>query len=469
MATGSISSLGVGSGIDLNSLLTQLVNLERQPIQQIQTRSASFTTKLSALGNLKSALSNLQTAAKTLNTTANFGAFKTAVGDTTVASATATSSAAAGSYSVEVQNLAEFQKIKTTTGLASASSTIATGTLTLQVGAMVGGVFTADGTKTKNIVIDGSNNTLTGLRDAINASGAEVSASIVNTGNGATPFQLVLTSKNSGTANSFQMSGLAGYDFDPANVGGSTLASIQAAEDAIVVVDTIQITKSTNSISDAIEGVTLNLLKTNVGTPTTLTVTTDAKAVEDKISAFIKSYNDVVSQIKTQTAYDATTKKAGTLNGDSSVRSIQTQLRNLVGSSLSGGGMTRLSDVGIKIAVDGTLSLDSTKFQAVLADPTKNVAAVFASVNGVSGFADQINTRITDFLSTEGVLTSRTDGISKTIKDFETRMEAMNKRLEAVEARYRRQFSALDTAISGFNATSTYLTQQLAALSNNFR
>ncbi|MDQ8024132.1 MAG: flagellar filament capping protein FliD [Moraxellaceae bacterium] len=458
---GTITSLGVGSNLNLEDMVTQLMQLERQPITQIQARSASATTQLSALGSLKSALSNLQTAAKALSTGTNFNAFKTAVAATDVATATATGSAVAGQYSIEVTQLAQFQKVKSAS--VTNGATIATGTLTLELGSTTGGTFTADGTKTKNIVINSGNNTLAGLRDAINASGAEVSASIVNEGSSS---RLVLTSKNSGTTNTFRLSGLSGFDYNPASETG-TMEKITSAQDAKVTIDSIEVTRSSNTITDAINGVTLNLAKTNIGTPTTLSVTTDGKAVEDKVNAFIKAYNDVNSYIKAQTAYDATTKKAGALNSDAAVRSIQSQLRATVSGTLSGGTLTRMSEVGIKIAVDGSLSLDSTKFQAALADPTKNVSALFADTNGVAGFGKQIDSKITDFLSTDGVLTSRTDGINKTITSYTKRIEALEVRMESIEARYRRQFSALDTMVASYTSTGNYLSQQLAALAAN--
>ena len=459
---GTITSLGVGSNLDLETMVTQLMQLERQPITQLQTRSASATTQLSALGSLKSALSNLQNAAKALTTGTNFNAFKTSVTGSDVASATASGSAVAGQYSLEVTQLAQFQKVKS--AAVTNGGTIATGTLKLELGTTASGSFSADSTKTTNIVIDSSNNTLAGLRDAINASGAEVSASIVNEG---TSSRLVLTSKNSGTTNTFSLSGLDGFDYNPASETGS-MTTITAAQDAKLKIDSIEVTRSSNTITDAISGVTLNLTKTNVGAASTLSIATDTKAVEDKVSAFIKAYNDVNSYIRTQTAYDTTSKKAGALNGDSAVRSIQSQLRSTVSSTLSGGALTRMSDVGIKIAVDGSLSLDSTKFQAALADPTKNVAALFADTNGVAGFAKQIDTKITDFLGTDGVLTSRTDGINKTITNYTKRIEALEVRMETIEARYRRQFSALDTMVASYTSTGNYLTQQLAALTANY-
>lgn len=463
MAT--ISSLGVGSSLPLDTLLEQLMTVERQPITQIETRKSSTQTKLSAYGTLKSSLASLQTAAEALNTKAKFSAFTATVADTTVASAAASGSAAAGSYSLEVSQLAQSQKVKSA-GYAATSSTIATGTFTIDIGK-----YAEDGTtdftasKTTNITIDSSNNTLAGLRDAINSANAGVTATIVNDG-GSSPYRLVLTASASGTANSFRTSGLSGFSYteDATPAPSNDLSSIQVAKDAKFKLDGIDIVKSSNVVTDAIDGVTLTLSKTNVGAATTLNVNTDVSGEKAKIDAFIKAYNDVIGLMKSQSAYNETNKTAGPLNGDATLRSIQSQLRGIVGGTLGGSGMTRLSDAGIKINVDGTLTADSTKLEAALKDPTKDVGALFAKVGSTSGFADQVASAVKEMIDSDGLLTSRTDGLNSTIKNFDKRIEEMEKRLELVETRYKRQFAALDTMIAGLNSTSSYLAQQLEKL-----
>lgn len=199
----SITSAGLGSGLDIESIIKSLMAVEQQPITQIQAQEAKQTTRLSAWGQVKSVLSSLQTAAKGLDALSDFKSFSTSIGDSTVASATASSTAVAGSYSIEVTQLASAQKIKSA-GYASATSTVTSNTLpatlTLAVGTTSGGSFTASTTKT--ITINSDNNTLTGVRDAINAAKAGVTASLVNDGSG-TPYRLVLTSDNTGTTSTF--------------------------------------------------------------------------------------------------------------------------------------------------------------------------------------------------------------------------------------------------------------------------
>ncbi|MFT4174443.1 MAG: flagellar filament capping protein FliD [Rhodocyclaceae bacterium] len=457
MATSSTSGLTLGGmNLDIDTLVTKLMAVEQKPVTSLQTKEASYKTQLSAFSTLKSTLSSLQTAAQSINTTAKFAAFAATVADTSVASASANGSAAAGTYSLTVDHLAQAQKVKTGS-FASTTSTVDTGTLSIQTG-----------TKTVDITINSSNNTLQGVRDAINSSGAGVTATLVNDG-GSTPYRLVLTSQNTGTANTFKMSGINGLDFDPSNTAGSSLTQIQGAEDAKFSIDGINFVKSSNSVSDAIDGVTLNLTKTNSGSSTTMTVTRDTSAMSDKISSFVQAYNTAIQVMRSQTSYNADTKSAGTLNGDSTVRGITQQLRSIISTPISTNGTSKyLSDIGITSNVDGTLSIDNAKLTKALSDPTQDVASMFAKVGDNNGIAAKIDAAMEAAIADKGSIKARTDGINETIKNIDKRIEAMNVRLEAVEARYRAQFTALDTTLSSLNSTSTYLTQQLATLQTNY-
>ncbi|MFT4172353.1 MAG: flagellar filament capping protein FliD [Rhodocyclaceae bacterium] len=460
MASTGTLTLG-GMNLDIDTMVTKLMAVEQRPITTLQTKEASYKTQLSAFSTLKGTLSSLQTAAQTLNTTAKFAAFSATVADTAVASASANGSAAAGTYTLTVDHLAQAQKIKTGS-YTSTLSTLPTGTLSIQTGTTDDNGFTA--TKTVNITVNSSNNTLQGIRDTINASGAGVTATMVNDG-GSTPYRLVLTSQTTGTTNTFKMSGIDGLEFDPANPTGSTLTQIQKAENAKFSVDGIDFVKSTNSVSDAIDGVTLNLTKTNANAKTTLTISRDTSAMSDKVSAFVQAYNTAIQVMRSQTSYNADTKAAGTLNGDATVRGITQQLRTIMSTPVLADGKSRyLSDIGISAKVDGTLSIDNAKLTKALADPAQNVAAMFAKVGENNGIAAKIDAAMEAVISDKGSLKARTDGIGETVKTLDKRIEAMNRRLEAVEARYRAQFTALDTTLSNLNGTSSYLTQQLASL-----
>ncbi|MCB1907773.1 MAG: flagellar filament capping protein FliD [Rhodocyclaceae bacterium] len=463
---GTITSAGLGSGLAVESIISQLMQLERQPITQLQSRISTVDARLSSLGRVKSAMSALQTAANDIKSTAGFSVFKTAVGDSKVLTASAGSSATVANHSVEVKSLAATQKLAAQ-GLASSTSTIATGTLTLELGSFDGATFTADPARTYSVVIGTGNNTLEGLRDAINDLDADVTASIVNDGS-ANPARLVLSPKDSGTANVIRTSGLNGFDFDPEAPLAGAMEQTVAAKDAVVVVDGITVTKSSNVITDALEGVTLNLVGTNEGTPTTLDVSQDVDAIKGKIEAFVNAYNELNTLIRSETSFNVDTGKAGTLNADSSVRSIRDQLRTIASSDLGAavGGLTRLSDIGITFNVEGALSIDSSALDEALADPTTDVAGLFAGNAGVSGLAVQISDRLGSLLGVGGTIESRTDSYTQTKEGFGDRIERLELRMTAIEERYRRQYAALDTLVASMNTTGNFLSQQLLSLQN---
>jgi flagellar hook-associated protein 2 len=459
----SITSTGLGSGLDIESLITKLMTVEQTPITDLQTKETKQNTKLSSWGQIKSALSTLQTAAEALDTRKEFQTYKTSIADSTVASVSVTSgsSAVAGSYSLEVSQLAAVQKVKSSSSYATTATTVVdvssgNQTLALKVGST-----------TTNITISSTNNTLGGLRDAINAAKTGVTATIVNTGDSTTPYSLVLTSDNTGTANAFSLSGLSELTYDSSTGTGTGLTKVQAAADAKFTLDGVSITKSSNTITDAIDGLTLSLSKTNVDSATTITVSTDTSAIKTKVSALVTAYNSLNSVIKVQTAYDATTQTAGTLNGDATVRSIQSQMRSILTSVVGSGSASTLSSIGVSFQKDGSLALDSTKLSAALADSTKDVGAIFVKDSSSTGIASKLATSISAMLGTGGLVTARTDGINSTIKSIDKRIDTLTDRLASIEKRYRAQFTALDTTISNLNSTSSYLTQQLKALSSS--
>ena len=466
----AISSAGVGSGLPVESLVSQLMAVERVPINAIDTKEAAITAKLTAFGTMKSALATLQTAARALATPALVSPIKTAVADPAVLSATATGGTAAGNYAIEVQSLASPQKLKTSVPYSNSTDVVGTGTITLDFGSYdAGNVFTADSAKTtKTITIDAAHNTLAGIKDAINASNSGVTASIINDGNGN---YLSLASTNTGAKNAMRIStdpalGALAYD----GSAGSAMTQSVAAKDAVIVVDNVTITKPSNTITDAIEGVTLTLTKpTAAGVTTNLTLSKDTSTVKTNIEAFVKAYNDASKAMVDLTAYDATTGKGAVLNGDGTVRTIQTQLRALMGSAVAGaaaGGAT-LPDIGITTQRDGTIAIDSNKLDKALADPNKNFVALFATSNGNRGFGAQMDVTLGRILSPVGTLPSHTNSFNTSIKDLEKQRTTLTARLADTEKRYRAQFSALDSAMASMTTTSTYLTQQLAAIAKN--
>ncbi|MBI3056129.1 MAG: flagellar filament capping protein FliD [Betaproteobacteria bacterium] len=387
----ALSAPGIGSNLDVNGIVSQIMALERRPLTVLDTKEAKYQAQLTAYGSLKGALSSFQSAVAALASPARFSAVTASFADTTVATATASSAAAAGSYSVEVQTLAQSHKLKSAT-FAATSTTVGTGTLTIRFGTYSGGTFTLNPDQAaQTISVDASESSLAGVRDAINTANAGVSASIVNDGSGN---RLIIASKDTGVANALKITvedddlantdnaGLSQLAYDASTGGTTNLTQTFAAQNATAVIDGIAITKASNTISDAIEGVTLNLLKANTPSATTLTVTRDTAGIQAAVQSFVTAYNDLNKIVTDLSKYDAANKRSSTLTGDATVRSVQTQLRGVFNTTLStaGGGLTALSNIGISFQKDGTLKLDSSKLTTALSDSTKDVSTLFAAV-----------------------------------------------------------------------------------------
>ena len=488
MAT--ISSLGTGSGLDLNALLTNLMSAEQAPLVALKKIEASYQARISSFGTVQSSLSSLQSAvnamAPTIGITAStkFSIPQAAVADTTIAYATAEATAATSSYSLEVSSLAKAQRLVTPAyGVGSSASTaIGTGTLKIEFGTLSTTTTTNDTYKadddtdstptvnrTKTITIDSTNNTLGGLRDAINASGADVTASIVV---GAAGAQMVLTGKQTGLSSIMKMtSTVAGFDRDPkwvspALTGSGTLSETaaggQVASNAAFSINGIAGSSTSNTVTGMIEGVTLNLTKTTAAlTPTTITISKDnATKLSSALTTFVKAYNDATQTMSTLGAYDLVTKKAGALQGNSTLLSAQGQVRNQLFSVTSGGSSPyqRLSDIGVSLGKDGKLSLDTSKLTAATTADFTTVA------NLVSAAGTAFQTTLTGLVGITGSIPSAVSGTNSLITDNKANQTRLSARLTAVESRYRKQFTALDSVVASMKSTSTYLTQQLANL-----
>lgn len=379
-----LSSPGIGSGLDINGLVTKLMSVEQQPLTKLDTDEAKYQAKLSALGTLKGSVSSLQTSVAGLNSASRFSAKTASVGDSSIFSASATSLAATGTYSMAVSSLAQAQTLSST-GYASTDSVVGSGSLTIQFGTSggSGGGFTLNPNKgTQTITISSGQNSLGSIKEAINAAKAGVTASIIDDGstNGK---HLVLTSDSGGSANAMSISTtgtLSALAYDP-TAASSAMAQTLAAQDAVFTLNGQTITKSSNTVTDAIHGVTLNLSK--VGTSaTTLSISQDTAGTTSAVQSFITAYNAASKALSDASAYDAKSKTAAPLQGNASVLMMQRQMRSMLGKALSNpsGGLSTLSDIGVSFQRDGTLSLDSAKLAKVLADPTKDVSTLFAAV-----------------------------------------------------------------------------------------
>jgi flagellar hook-associated protein 2 len=478
---GTISSTGIGSNLDVKTIVSQLMATEQGPTNALNKKEADYNAKLSAIGSLKSTLSNLQEAAQTLNLSSTFSTVTASVADSSALNASVSGAATAGSYNIEVQNLAQTQKL-ISGGYAGTDTVVGSGTLTIDMGTYSDAgsppvTFTANpDVAQKTITIDSSNNTLQGIRDAINNANIGVSATIINDGSN---YRLSLSSKDSGTANAIRIgvtesggAGLAQLAYDGSTGGVSNLTQNVAPEDAVIKVDGITITKSSNTITDAIQGVTLNLTKEMAsGTTTKLTLTHDTTAATKAVNSFVDAYNAVNKLIADSTAYNASTHTASVLTGDATLRTIQSQLRSTLSGAILGApsGLAVLSDAGVSFQTDGTLKVNSDKLATALADPQKDLSRLFVtSSDGTVGFASRINSLVSGMIfGANATLNGRIDGINASIKDINNQLATESQRLAQVQLRYNTQFSALDAMIGSMTATSNYLTQQLAAIQAN--
>jgi len=458
----SITSAGIGSGLDVANLVTQLVATERAaPDTRINTAQTRAQTTLSAIGAFRSALAGLQDAAKALRDDAVTRLAATSA-NTTLLGATASTTAAAGSYSVEVLQLAKAHKLASA-AYGSSTTQVGGGTLTLSVG---GDAF--------DVSIDPLSSSLADIRDAINnATGnTGVRASLLNTSAGV---RLTLSSTKTGSDGAIEVStkdGLGqpilpvgtGLDALSYTAGNLQLDEIDPAQNAEIQIDGYDFSSSTNVFSDAVEGVSFAAVKAEPGTVFNVTVAVDSAAANTAAQNFVTRFNVLNATISTYARFDAATQTGGPLLGDATVRGLSQQLRSILGSAQSGGSIENLSQLGITTRNDGSLKLDAAVFASALAADPQAVNTFF---KGSTGAAGQVFTLAEDYLEADGRIAARQDGLNAQLKDIGKQKLALDNRMALVEARYRAQFTALDTLISRLKTTSSYLTQQLSKTNSN--
>jgi len=387
------------SAIDVNSIVSSLMSVERQPLTLISNQKTAFEAKLSAYGTLKSALSTFQTSVGALASASKFNAQSATSATPSVFTATANGSATIGDYAITVNQLAKSQKIAMD-GVANTTDVIGTGKLTIAFGTYAPEIvspatpasFTANPDKASfEVTIDSTNNTLAGVRDAINAANGGVTATIVNDG---TANRLVISSKETGEVNGLKItvadddgnstdaSGLSRLAYDPlaSNGSGKNMSQLQAPLNALLNIDGIDVVKASNSVSDAIEGVTINLLTTSNSQAVNLGVASDQAKIKESVTAFVDAYNKVMDTLKTLTKYDEAGKTSGKLLGDATARSITSQLKSVISKTVdTGGTITSLTDIGVGFERDGKLALDSTKLTNAITNNFDDIAALFST------------------------------------------------------------------------------------------
>jgi flagellar hook-associated protein 2 len=454
MAT--ITSSGAGSGLNINSLVTQLVAAERAPYEaRIVRAEARVTNEFSALAQLKGAMSSLQSALGALQEPADFQLRGTRLQSTEFFTATASAAAAPGNYSIEVRQLARVEQLGSSAVPGGATAQVGTGTLTLARGAQSFSVTLVDGA-----------DTLADLRDAINTAvdNPGVNAALVTDIVGT---HLVLAGTQPGAANALRVTtsggngGLAQFTHDPPTT--SNLTVLSAAQDAIVFVSGFEVHDADNTIDTAIEGVTLELKQAEAGTLTGLDVSLDGAGIRSQAERFVSAYNVLANQMVKLRSFNSETKAAGPLLGDSMLRGMENQLRRIVSADVAGLGESpykSLASLGITTTVSGVLTLDAGKFDAAISRDPNAASKIFAADTGLSNTID-------DFLAARSAedseLSVRDARLTERRRDLEKQKERLEVRMQQIQSRYQRQFTALDSLLAQLQSTSSYLAQQLAS------
>jgi len=471
-----ISAPGIGSGLDVNSIVSQLVAAEGDPKTQLLAKKQNnINAEITAFGSLKSMLSTFQSATSTLKLPVTFDASLATSSDPLIFTASTNGSVEPGFFNIEVKTLANSHKLMSP-GYTDASTVIGQGILSINVGS-----------SNFSVNIDSTNNTVTGVRDAINdaTDNTGVSATIITvddgTGNG-TLTKLVLTADKTGTANTLTVtvndtgdgnntdaSGLSTLYYDTGDVTSpEQMTQVGAPVNAEVNIDGQKVLSASNTVVDAIQGVTLNLVKADLGIIHTLTISEDKDRIKSSVDLFVSNYNSFVSLTNNLTAFNVDTGVAGIFLGDATLRTLRNQVRGEITKSIGdiGGPFSMLVDIGITTEIDGTLSVDASKLDSALASNFADVGNLFSSTNGI---AVKLNSVLNEYTKADGIIANKTKGLNTTIEGITEDFASLNDKLDALEKNLRARFSTLDVLMGQLNSTSNFLTQQFDIIGNIYK
>jgi flagellar hook-associated protein 2 len=460
-----ITSTGIGSGLNINAIVSSLTTAYGAAQQtQLTNQQNSLVSQVSAFGTFTSAVDKLQSTLAALESQSQLAGYKATIADSSIGTATADSTAAAGSYQLAVQSLASAATL-TSAAVTPATTTIGTGTLQIAVGG-----------KTLSLTVDSTDNTLSGLATAINTASDNpgVSASVVTTSSGA---RLVLTGSATGAANAITVT--------ESDTGGglsalvSGLTTTHAATDAQFTINGYAATSASNVTSAAISGVTLDLQSVSASTtdstttpptvtytPTTITVAPDSSAAQAAIGNFVTALNATLTSIQTLTAYDPATKIAGPLNGNIALQSFQNQLQTILGKLTTGGqgGINSLADLGITANASGTYDSNTTTLANAL---SLSLAGVGNLLGGANGIATQIDSLVSSYTSPTGLLASINKGLQAGLQRVATQQTELNAQLATYSATLTAEYNAMDTAVAALKQTQTYLNAEFNPSANS--
>jgi flagellar hook-associated protein 2 len=436
----SITFGGLATGIDTASIITELMKIERFPIDRLEKDRAYYNSRLDAFSKLDGKLKSFLKKAEAIDSAAELNSPSILSSSEDNLSVTAGSKAGLGSYQVTVVDLAQQQKDVSQGYVDKASATFGTGTINL----------TVEGVPT-DITIDATNNSLEGIAQAINDADLGVSAAIINDGT-ATPYRLVLTGDSVSESFSLDSSGLSG-----GTEAIPTMSTTQVAKQAHIVIDGIDVYADSNSV-EAVPGLSMELLKADPMATTTLNVSADKDATSDKIQEFVDAYNEIITFIADQ--------KDADWGNDSAFRSVKRHLQDLVVTPQGGSGtFSTLAQLGFETQRNGTITLSSSRLSNALDDDYTGVISLFSGEDGIEGISAKFASYLGDITdSTDGLYAGRKKGTDSNLRRIDQRIISLESRLEQKEETLRAQFSAMEGLVSGLNAQGSYLTQQLASM-----
>lgn len=471
----TISSTGIGSGLDVKSIVSQLVAIEKQPLVKLQAKASTFQTQLSLYGTVKSQMSALGDAAATLSGSSGWNAQMGASSNAAAVGVTVGTTASSAALTVNVTQLAQAQSTASV-GIAKGTAPGASGTLSIQLGTWTGSSF-VDGTSDPVPITVSAGDTVSAIASKINAANAGVKASVLSDG---VNDRLVLQSSATGAAAGFSVTAtpgtgdngtLANYGFADASVTAATQSAGtttgmfmgQSGLNANLTVNGVALAPATNNMTDVTPGVSLQLSQVTTS-PVTVTVQIDQTTVQKNIQSFVDAYNAISNTLMDATKYDASTKVAGPLQGDATTVGLLNALRSMMGSTSVGSTLTHLSDAGLERQKDGTLKINQTKLTSAMQD-MGNLQKLFTAYNGnttSNGFGIKVRDFAHAMVTYDGRVTNKSAALQKAISSNLGDQDRVNQRASVVEAQLNKQYSALDATMAKMTSLNSFVTAQLA-------
>jgi flagellar hook-associated protein 2 len=453
-SSGTISSSGIGSGLNVSQIVSALIDAEKGPLNSINKSISKDNAQISAYGSISSQISSFQSSINGLITPSTIKATTASSSSTSALTVSNDGRALAGEYKISVTRLAAPEIITSDIESSAFTSTNSS-------------IGRAGSISILGTTITPTTYTVAGMVEAINSANISgVSATIINRGTSSVPDYQIRIVNTSGTDANISLSSAGDFDFSFEDPTAAVTGKV------IINGNPVEIHRSSNTISDLIPGLTINLV--GIG-DSTITVAQDNSDLSSKISAFVTAFNALDKSLKDISSYDATAKKGAALYGDPTINSLRREIRSIVTSTLddvSATSYNRLSQVGVSFKIDGTLSLDNTKLNTAISANFNKVASLFSGTgdstdgSGLQGFAYQLNKLLTTATGIDGLITNRKSSLQSEIRRLQARADQEQLRLADLQQMYQRQYTALDSTVASLNSMASYLTNQFNAMSN---